>query len=180
MVAGTASVEVAAGAGQERSPAEVAAGAPSVEVAADAYPARKIKTQRQMVGQMTSSVWHLLTQRHRRCQSDSGPNKMSRLRRRDLHRLVQRKLRAWMRRLRALTWPGCVRRRGRNLPHRRWQDQDEGRVDSMRLDLHRLVQRKLRAWMRRLRALTWPGCVRRRGRNLPHRRWQDRMRDKPI
>ena len=98
---------------------EVAAGAPSVEAAADVFPAEKVMTQRQMAGQMTSSVWHLLTQRHRRCQSDSGPNKMSRLRRRDLHRLVQRKLRAWMRRLRALTWPGCVRRRGRNLPHRR-------------------------------------------------------------
>ena len=27
---------------------------------------------------------------------------------------------------------------------------------------------------------TWPGCVRRRGRDLPHRRWQDRMRDKSI
>ena len=41
VVAGTASVEVAADAGQEISPAEVAAGAPSVEVAADAYPAEK-------------------------------------------------------------------------------------------------------------------------------------------
>ena len=41
MVAGTASVKVAAGAGQEISPAEVAAGAPSVEVAADAYPANE-------------------------------------------------------------------------------------------------------------------------------------------
>ena len=48
-----------------------------------------------------------------------APNKMSRLRRRDLHRLVQQKLRAWMRRLRALTWQGCVRRRGRNFPRRR-------------------------------------------------------------
>ena len=50
---------------------EVVAGAPSVEVAADAYPAKNINTQRQMAGQMTSSVWHLLTQSHRRCQSDS-------------------------------------------------------------------------------------------------------------
>ena len=33
---------------------------------------------------------------------------ISRLRRREkLHRLVQRKLRAWTRRLRAWTWPGC-------------------------------------------------------------------------
>ena len=69
--AGIASAKVAAGASQEILPAEVAAGAPSVEVAADAYPAKNIKTQRQMAGQMTSSVWHLLTQWHRRCQSDS-------------------------------------------------------------------------------------------------------------
>ena len=41
MVASVASAKVAAGAGQETSPAEVAAGAPSVEVAADAYPAEK-------------------------------------------------------------------------------------------------------------------------------------------
>ena len=41
VVAGAASAKVAAGAGQETSPAEVAAGAPSVEVAADAYPAEK-------------------------------------------------------------------------------------------------------------------------------------------
>ena len=75
MVAGIASAKVAAGAVQEISPAEVAAGAPSVEVAADAYLAKNIKTQRQMAGQMTSSVWHLLTQWHRRCQSDSCSNK---------------------------------------------------------------------------------------------------------
>ena len=49
---------------------QVVAGAPSVEVAADAYPAI-IKTQRQMTGQMTSSVWHPLTQWYRRCQSDA-------------------------------------------------------------------------------------------------------------
>ena len=36
---GAASAQVAAGAGQEISPAEMAAGASSVEVAADAYPA---------------------------------------------------------------------------------------------------------------------------------------------
>ena len=41
MAEGAASAKVAAGAGQETSPAEVAAGAPSVEVAADAYPAEK-------------------------------------------------------------------------------------------------------------------------------------------
>ena len=54
MVAGIASAKVAAGASQEILPAEVAAGAPSVEVAADAYPCQKVKTQRQMAGQMTS------------------------------------------------------------------------------------------------------------------------------
>ena len=41
VVVGAASAKVAAGAGQETSPAEMAAGAPSVEVAADAYPAEK-------------------------------------------------------------------------------------------------------------------------------------------
>ena len=66
VVAGIASAKVAAGAGQEISPAEVAA---------DTYPAKKINTQRQMAGQMTSSVWHLLTQWHRRSQSDSCSNK---------------------------------------------------------------------------------------------------------
>ena len=56
VAAGAASVEVAAVADQENA---------SAEVAADADPA-EIKTQRQMAGQMTTSVWHLLTQRHRR------------------------------------------------------------------------------------------------------------------
>ena len=46
----------------------------------------KIKTQRQMADQMTMSVWHLLTQRHRRCQSDAR-NNICRLRRRDLHKV---------------------------------------------------------------------------------------------
>ena len=65
-----------------------------------------IKAQRQMAGQMTMSVWHLLTQFDHRCQSDSGPNKVSRLRRRKLHRLVRRKLH--------VRGPGgCVRGRGR-------------------------------------------------------------------
>ena len=34
-----------------------------------------------------------------------------------------------------------------------------------------------RAWTRRLRAWTWPDCVRRCGRGDPHRRRQDQMRD---
>ena len=41
MADGAALANVAGGAGQETSPAEVAAGAPSVEVAADACPAEK-------------------------------------------------------------------------------------------------------------------------------------------
>ena len=111
VVAGVAPVKVAAGAVQEISPAEVAAGAPSVEVAADAYPA-KIKTQRQTAGQMTSSVWHLLTQWYRRCQSDAR-TKNADCCGENCTRLV-RKLRAWTRRLRTWTWQGS--------PHRRWQD----------------------------------------------------------
>ena len=65
----------------------------------------KVKTQRQMAGQMTISVWHLLTQRHRRYQSDAH-NQLSRRRRRKLHRLVRRKLHVRGR-------GGCVRGRGR-------------------------------------------------------------------
>ena len=84
MVAGAASAKVAAGAGQEISPAEVAAGAPSVEVAADAYPA---DNQDQEADGWLNTVQHLLTQRHRRSQSDSGRNKMIRLRRREWHKV---------------------------------------------------------------------------------------------
>ena len=70
---------------EEMAPEEEAAGAST----SGTWPLMQIlpmikTTQRQMAGQMTTSVWHLLTQRHRRCQSDSGPNKMSRLRRRKL------------------------------------------------------------------------------------------------
>ena len=85
--------------------AKVADGAASVEVAADGNPANN-QSPEQMAGQVTMSVWHLLTQRDRRCQSDSGPNKMNRLRRRKLHRLVRRKLHVRGR-------GGCVRGRGR-------------------------------------------------------------------
>ena len=45
-----------------------------------------IKAQRQMAGQMTMSVWHLLTQRDRRYQSDVH-NQSSRLWRRELHKV---------------------------------------------------------------------------------------------
>ena len=46
----------------------------------------KVKTQRQMAGQMTMSVWHLLTQRHRQHQSDVH-NQSSRLWRSKLHKV---------------------------------------------------------------------------------------------
>ena len=37
---------------------------------------------------------------------------------------------------------GCVRRHVAGIsPHRWWQDQDEGQVDSMRLDLHKVGAR---------------------------------------
>ena len=92
--------------------AEVAAGAASVEVAADAYLAKNINTQRQMAGQMTSPVWHLLTQWYRRCQSDSCSNKMNRLRRRELHK-VGAKAACGGAALRAWTQPGSPHRDGR-------------------------------------------------------------------
>ena len=75
-----------------------------------------IKTQRQMAGPMTMSVWHLLTQRHRRCQSNAR-NQTCRLRRKDLHKVG------------AKTKAACVDAaaayvgRGRGHPHRRRQDQ---------------------------------------------------------
>ena len=64
-----------------------------------------------------------------------APNKMSRLRRRDLHRLVQRKLRAWMRRLRrlrALTWPES--------PSHKVIGPDEGQADLKRLFFFNMVK----------------------------------------
>ena len=86
-----------------------------------------------------------LTQRHRRCQSDAAA--MTRLRRRELHRLVQRKLRAWTRRLRAWTWPGCVRETWPGSPSQKVAGPDEGQVDSMRLELHKVGARS-RVWRR--------------------------------
>ena len=57
-----------------------------------------------------------------------------------MHRLVQRKLRAWTRRLRKSTWPDCVRRRGWD-PSQKVAGPDEGQVDSMRQETcTRLVQ----------------------------------------
>ena len=108
----------------------MADGAASAEVAADADPAEN-QDQRQMAGQMTMSVWHLLTQRYHQCQSDAR-NKIRRLRRRKLHRWVQRKLRAWTRRLRAWTWPGWVCRRGWD-PSQKVAGPDEGQADLKRL-----------------------------------------------
>ena len=85
-----------------------------------------------------------------------GRNLMSRLRRRELHRLVQRKLRAWTRRLRKSTWPDCVRRRGWD-PSQKVAGPDEGQVDSMRLELHKVGATRSRVWRR-------GGCVCGRGR----------------
>ena len=58
---------------------------------------------------------------------------------RKLHRLVQRKLRAWTRRLRVWTWPDCVRRRGRD-PSQKVAGPDEGQVDAMRLFFFNVVK----------------------------------------
>ena len=63
----------------------------------------KIKTQRQMAGQMTSSVWHLLTQKNRRCQSDARI-KYADCGGENCTRLVRGR-------------GGCVRGRGRDHPH---------------------------------------------------------------
>ena len=111
--------------------------APSVEVAADAS-CRKVKTQRQMEAQ--ESVWSLLTQRHRRCQSDAAA--MTRLRRRELIAQVGATKAACVDAaaacvdvagLRAKTWPG--------FPSQKVAGPDEGQVDSMRLELHKVGAR---------------------------------------
>ena len=123
--------------------------APSVEVAADAS-CREVKTQRQMEAQ--ESVWSLLTQRHRRCQSDAAA--MSRLRWRELHRLVQRKLRTWMRRLRAWTrrlrawtWPGS--------PSQKVAGPDEtSRFNATRFAQGWCKKPRVKTWW--LRMWTWP------------------------
>ena len=60
----------------------MAAGAPSVEVAADADPAENRDPE---ANGWLNTVQHLLTQRHRRCQSDAAA--MTRLRRRELHKV---------------------------------------------------------------------------------------------
>ena len=90
------------------------------------YPAKNINTQRQMVGQMTSSVWHLLTQWHRRCQSDSCSNKNEPT---EAERVAQGWCESCVR-----GRGGCVRERGRAACvdaaritlTEGWQDQDEG------------------------------------------------------
>ena len=87
----------------------------------------------------------------------------------------------------------CQKSRPRGRWRARWQCQfgtywPRGTADISRMrtinwadgggeKLHRLVRRKLRAWTRRLRTWTWPGCVRRRSRDHPHRWRQDQMRD---
>ena len=96
--------------------------APSVDVAADAS-CRKSKDPEAEEAQ--ESVWCLLTQRGAAEYSRTAAANIPTEAERKLHRLVQRKLRAWTRRLRAWTWPGCVdvagipHRRGWDLPHRR-------------------------------------------------------------
>ena len=120
MAEGAASAKVAAGAGQEKIPAEVAAGAPSVEVAADADPAEYQDPRGRWLAEYGSAPTDPEAPpiRLNTTMSDQpdtisvgradARNLMSRLRRRELHRLVQRELRAWTRRLRTWTWPGCV------------------------------------------------------------------------
>ena len=109
MADGAASVKVAADAGQGTSLAEVAAGAPSAEVAADAKPAGNQDPEAegaQPTDPEAPPKWLNTTTRD---QPDTMSVGRDDLRRREWHKLVQRKLRALMRRLRALTWPGCVR-----------------------------------------------------------------------
>ena len=89
---------------EDMAPAEEVVGVSPVDVAVDADPANNQSPEADRWSN-DKSVWHLLTQRDHRCQSDSGPNKVSRLRWRKLHRFVRRKLHVRGR-------GGCVRGRG--------------------------------------------------------------------
>ena len=98
-----------------------------------------------------------LTQRHRRVQSEAIATKMSRLRRRDLHKVGAKAAcvdaaAAYVdvAGLRASTWPGS--------PSHKVAGPNEGQVDSMRLDLHKVGARS--------RVRGRGGCVCGRGRIL--------------
>ena len=139
------------------------AGAPSVEVA-DAYPAEKSRPRGRWLAEYGSAptdpeappIWLNTTMSDQPDTISVGraqPHEPTEAERK-LHRLVQRELRAWTRRLRVWTWPGCVRRRGWD-PSHKVAGPDEGQVDSMRLDLHKGWCRKPRARTRWLRMWTW-------------------------
>ena len=111
VAAGAASVEVAAGAqDQNMSPAEVAAGSASVEVAADADPVKNQDPE-----------------------ADGGPNyglaptdpvappmSVGQLQQQNEPTEAETVAQGWC------EIESCVRGRNRDHPHRRWQDQDEG------------------------------------------------------
>ena len=105
MAEGAASAKVAAGAGQEISPAEVAAGAPSVEVAADAYPANNQDPEADGGPDDKFSL----------APTDPVVPPMSVGRANQICRLAERIAQGWC--------ESCVRGRGRDHPHRRRQDQ---------------------------------------------------------
>ena len=103
-----------------------------------------------------NTVQHLLTERAPPIPVGCGRNQICRLRRRDLHKVGATRaacvdaaaacvdvagLRAW-------TWPGS--------PSQKVAGPDEGQVDSMRLDLHKVGARS--------RVCGRGGCVRGRGR----------------
>ena len=115
VVAGAASVKVAAGAGQKISPAEVAAGAPSVEVAADAYPAKNQDPEADVGPNDNVSLAPIdpvaPPMSVGQLQQPNEPTEAERL----AHNLTH------------IDWcESCVRGRNRDHPHRGRQDQDEG------------------------------------------------------
>ena len=101
---------------QEKAPAEVAVGAASAEVAADADPAENRDPE---ADGWLNTVQHLLTWRHRRCQSDAS----DKIIRPEAGRMAQ----GWCNK-------SCVRGRGRD-PPQKVAGPVEGQVDSMRLFL---------------------------------------------
>ena len=96
----------------------MADGAASAEVAADADPAENRDPEADC---WLNTVQHLLTQRHRRCQSDAS----DKIIRPEAEKMAQ----GWCNKSCVRGCGGCVRGRGRaacvdvaGIPHRRWQD----------------------------------------------------------
>ena len=150
MADGAASAKVAAGAGQQISPAEVAAGAPSVEVAADAYPAEKSRPRGRWLAEYGSAptdpeappIWLNTTMSDQPDTTSVG--------RAQPHEPTEAERNAQV----GATRAACVD--VVRISSHKVAGPDEGQFDSMRVDLHKGWCKKPRAKTRWLRMWTWP------------------------